>query len=79
MIHRAKHFGIVNKAELDIFWNSLTFSTIQQMLKIWYLVPLSFLNPAWTSGSSWFMYCWNRAWRILSVTLLAYEMSAIVQ
>ena len=25
------------------------------------------------------MYCWNLAWRILSVTLLAYEMSAVVQ
>jgi hypothetical protein len=25
---------------------------IQQMLKIWSLVPLPFLKPAWTSGSS---------------------------
>ena len=31
-----------------------------QMLAIWSLVPLSFLNPAWTSGSSWFMYCWSK-------------------
>ena len=52
---------------------------IQQMLTIWSLVPLPFLNPAWTSGSSWFMYCWSLAWRILSITLLACEMSAIVQ
>ena len=29
---------------------------IQQMLAIWSLVPLPFLKPAWTSGSSWFMY-----------------------
>ena len=34
------------------FWNSLAFSMIQQMLAIWSLVPLPFLNPAWTSGSS---------------------------
>ena len=27
---------------------------IQQMLAIWSLVPLPFLNPAWTSRSSWF-------------------------
>ena len=27
---------------------------IQQMLAIWSLVPLPFLKPAWTSGSSWF-------------------------
>ena len=40
------------------------------------LVPLPFLNPAWTSASSWFMYCWSLAWRNLSITLLASEMSA---
>ena len=55
------------------FWNSLAFSMIQWMLAIWSLVPLPFLNPTWTSGSSWFMYCWNLAWRILSTTFLACE------
>ena len=48
------------------------------MLAIWSLVPLPFLKPSWTSGSSWFTYCWSLAWRILSITLLACEMSAIV-
>ena len=52
---------------------------IQQMLAIWSLVPLPFLNLAWTSGSSCLMYCWSLAWRILSITLLACEMTAIVQ
>ena len=33
-------------------WNFLAFSMIQQMLAIWSLVPLPFLKPAWTSGSS---------------------------
>ena len=37
------------------FQNALAFSMIQQMLAIWSLFPLPFLNPAWTSGSSWFM------------------------
>ena len=46
------------------------------MLAIWSLVPLPFLNQACTSGSSWFMYCWSLTWRILSITLLACEMSA---
>ena len=32
------------------------------MLAIWSLVPLPFLKPAWTSGSSWFTYCWSLAW-----------------
>ena len=61
------------------FWNSLAFSIIQQMLAVQSLVPLPFLKPAWTSRSSWFTYCWSLAWRILSMTLLACEMSAIVQ
>ena len=52
---------------------------IQQMLAVWFLVPLPFLNPAWTSGSFQFMYCWNLAGRILSITLLVCEISAIVQ
>ena len=60
------------------FWNYLAFSMIQQMLAIWSLVPLPFLKPAWTSGSSRFTYCRSLAWRILSITLLACEMSAIV-
>ena len=30
------------------FWNSLVFLMIQQMLAIWPLIPLPFLNPAWT-------------------------------
>ena len=49
------------------------------MLAIWSLVPLPFLNPAWTSGNSRFTYCWSLTWRILSITLLVCEMSAIVQ
>ena len=61
------------------FWNSLAFSTLQQRLAIWSLVPLPFLKPARTSGSSQFMYCWSLAWRILSITLLVFERSAIVQ
>ena len=57
MIHTVKGFGIVNKAEIDFFWNSLAFSMIQRMLSIWSLVPLPFLKPAWTSGGSQFTYC----------------------
>ena len=41
-----KGFGIINKAEVDVFfWYSPPFYMIQQMLAIWPLVPLSFLNP----------------------------------
>ena len=81
VIYTVKGFGIVNKAEVDFFfpWNSLAFSMIQQMLAIWSQVPLPLLNTAWTSGSTRFMYCWSLAWRILNITLLACEMSAIVR
>ena len=61
------------------FWNILAFSMIQWMVAFWSLVSLPFLNPAWTSGSSWFTYYWSLACRILGITLLMCEMNAIVQ
>ena len=51
---------------------------IQQGLAIWSLVPLPLQNPVCTSESSWFMYCCSLASRILGITLLAWEMKAIV-
>ena len=72
VIHTIQGFGIVNKTEIDVFWNSLAISMIQQMLGIWPLFSLPFLKPAWTAASSRFMYCWSLAWRILSITLLAH-------
>ena len=52
VIHTVKGFGIVNKAEVDVFLEPSCFSMIQQLLAIWSLVSLPFLKPAWTSGSS---------------------------
>ena len=78
MIHTVKGFGIVIKENCMFFWNSLAFSMIHQMLTIWSLVPLPFLNPACTSESSQFTYCWSLAWRILSMTLLAYSSALLV-
>ena len=34
VIYTVKGFGIVNKAQVDFFWNSLAFSMIQRMLAI---------------------------------------------
>ena len=34
VIHTVKGFGVVNKAEVDVFWNSVVFLMIQQMLAI---------------------------------------------
>ena len=40
---------------------------IQRMLAIWSLVPLPFLNPAWTCGSSQLTCFWSLTCRILSI------------
>ena len=53
VIHTVKGFGIVSKAEADVFLKFSCFFN-DQMLAICSLVPLPFLNPAWTSGSSSF-------------------------
>ena len=74
MIHTVKGF----KAEVDVFLELSCSLMIQRILAIWSLVPLPFLNPAWTSGSLWFTYCWSLTWRILNVTSLWYECNCAV-
>ena len=73
VIHTVKGFGIVNKAEV-FFWNSLAFLMIQRILAIWSLVPLPFVNPAWTPevhvsrsvegwlGEFWVLLFWHVRW-----------------
>ena len=73
-------FGVVNKAEVGIFFLELS---------CFFDDPVDVGNLI--SGSSAFSksslniwkfsvtYCWSLAWRILSITLLSCEMSAIVQ
>ena len=34
VIHTVKDFSIVNETEVDVFWNCLAFSMVQQMLAI---------------------------------------------
>ena len=46
VIHTVEGFGIVNKAEVDVFLELSCFFDDQQMLAISSLVPLAFLNPA---------------------------------
>ena len=79
MIHPVKVFRIVSEAKVDVF---LEFSCVlYDPMDVGNLISGSsaFLNPAWISGGSRFMYCWNIAWRILSITFPACEMSAIMQ
>ena len=76
VIHTVKGFGIITKAEVDVFLE----------LSCFFNDPMDVSNLI--SGSSafsksslleiQFMYYWSLAWRILSITLLVCEMSAIV-
>ena len=79
VIHMVKGFGIVNRTEVDVFRELSCF--FDGPMDVGNLISGSsaFSKPAWTSGSSCFKYCWSLAWRILSITLLACEMSTIVR
>ena len=57
VIHTVKGFGIVNKAEPDIFLELPCFFDDPEDVVNLSLVPLPFLKPAWPSGSSRFTYC----------------------
>ena len=75
VIHTVKGIGMVNKAKVDVL----------QELSCFFDDPTGVGNLI--SGSSsfsksslniWFTYCRSLSWRILSITLLACEMSAVV-
>ena len=70
VIHTVKGFGIVNKAEIDVFLELSCFFHDPADVGNLIFGSLPFLKQAWTCGSSRFMYCWSLAWRILSITLL---------
>ena len=62
MTQTIKAFSLVSEA-VDVFLEFSCYSCDPRMLAILSLVSLPFLNPACTSGSSWFTYCWSIAWR----------------
>ena len=78
VIHAVKHFSIVNEAEVDIFLELPCFFYDPTDTGIWSLVPLPFPNPAWTSGSSQFMYCWRLTWRILYIASMCCKVTLVV-
>ena len=56
VIHRVKGFRVVNEAEVDAFLEFSYFCDPKDVGNF-ISIPLSFLNPACTSGSSQFIYC----------------------
>ena len=79
VIHIVKGFSIVNEADVVVFLELSCFFYDPTDVGNLISGSFAFLNPACSSGSSRFRYCWSLAWRILSITLLACEMSATVQ
>ena len=76
VIYSVKGFGIVNKAEIDVFLELPCF--FDDPADVGNLISDSSVFSK-TSLNIWkFTYCWSLAWRMLSITLLACEMSAIV-
>ena len=80
LIHTVKDFSIVSEAEKYVFLKLSCFLCGPMNVGNfpWTLVLLSLWNTAWTSGSSRFTYYCSLPLRILSITLLACEMSTIV-
>ena len=78
VIHTVKGFRVVNEAEVDVFLEFLCFFC--DPMDIGNLVSGSsaFSKSSLYIWSSQFVYCWNLAWKILSMTLLAREMRAVV-
>ena len=70
VIHTVKGTSVVNEAEVDVFleFSCLFYDPVD--VGNLSLVPLPFLNLAWTSRSFQFAYSWILAWRILSIALL---------
>ena len=77
VIHTVKGFGIVNKAEIDVFLELSCFYYDPKDVGNLISCTSAFSKSSWTSGSSQFTYCWSLAW-ILSITLIPCEMRAIV-
>ena len=78
MIPTVKGFGVVDKAEDISLELSRLFDDPTDVASLIF-GSCAFSKSSLNSGSSQFMYYWSLARRILSITLLVYEMSAIVQ
>ena len=55
--HAITGFGIVNEAEIDVFLELSFFFDDPAYVGNLISGSSAFLNPVWTSGRSWFMYC----------------------
>ena len=78
VIHTVKGFGIVNKAEVDVFLKLSCFFDDPAEVGNFISGSSAFSKSSLNIWSSWPGYCWSLAWRILSITMLTCEMSAVI-
>ena len=77
VIHTVKGFGIVNKAEIDVFLELSCFS--DDLADVGNLISgSSAFSKTSLNIREFTFHILLKPWRILSITLLACEMSAIV-
>ena len=77
MIHTIKGFGVVNKAEVDVFLElSCFFNDLADGGIL--ISDSSAFSKTSLNILKFMVHIWSLAWRILSITLLVYEISAIV-
>ena len=79
MVHTVKGFGIVNKAEIDVFLEVSCFFGDPTVADNLISGSTAFSKTNLNIWKFTVMYCWGLAWRIVSITLLVCEMRAIVQ
>ena len=78
VIHTIKGFGIVNKAEIDVFLELSCFFEKSALVGNLLSCSSAFSKTSLNIWQFWFTFCWSLTWRILSIILLSCEMSAIV-
>ena len=78
VIHTVRGFGIVSKAEIDVLLELSCFFHDPVDVGILISGSSAFSETSLNVWKFTVHYCWSLAWRILSITLLAREMSVIV-
>ena len=79
MIHTVKGFSIVSEAELDVFLEFPYFPYDPRNVGNLISGSSAFSKTSLNIWKFTVHVCWSLAWRILSITLLACDMSAIGQ
>ena len=79
VIHTVKGFGIVNRAEIDVFLELSSFFDDPENVGNLISGSSAFSKTSLNNWKFTVHYCWSLAWRILSIFLLTCDMSAIVR